>query len=100
MKVKRFPYRIDQGLPARITGLLRYLGLNYRSKQNRRESWWSKHEHQLYEILVDCKQAHRRLVKQYHPDLPYGDGKVCAFLNAVFQRIVKLFYRKGITICD
>lgn len=95
MTIKRYPYKIDRGIPYHITTLLKYLGVAYSQRRN----FWLRNEHQLPEILVDAKQAHRRLVRIYHPDKG-GDVKVCAFLNAVFQRIKLLFSRKGIQLCE
>jgi len=101
MTITRLKYRMQQGVPYQITEALKVFGLRYRRSRHysQRTGFWLAQEHQLHEILFDVKVAYKRLMKRVHPDKG-GCPKLCAYVNAVYDRIKLLYKRKGIQLCD
>jgi hypothetical protein len=99
MTIKRLTYRMQKGVPIRAPEALSVFGLKYNRPKHHlpRAGFWLAQEHQLYEILVDVKAAYKRLMKRVHPDKG-GCPKLCAYVNAVNDRITFLFKRKGIQL--
>lgn len=93
-------------LPHQVTTLLAELGLEFRTHRLKaaprrhlpRTSFWLKFESRLHVILVDAHRAYRKLAKRLHPDKPTGCASKFAYINAVWQRVKRIFRNKGIEL--
>jgi hypothetical protein len=65
-------------------------------QRGRCQSFWTRHEGELHEILAEAHSRYHALAKTIRPDLTENHGKAVA-LNATWQRVKALFARKGIT---
>ena len=105
MTVTRQNYRIGVRIPYNVIRALEELGLDYRRDENthyhrRQPSFWLREEANLHYILTDARAGWLRLMKTVHPDKIGGDTRLCAYVNAVWDRAEYLFRKKGITLCD
>ena len=64
-------------------------------RRGRCQSFWTRHESELHEILNEAHGRYHALAKEIRTDLTENHRKAVA-LNAVWQRVKTLFARKGI----
>lgn len=60
-------------------------------------SFWSRHEHELREVLVEAHDRYRALAKAMRTDLTENHEQAVA-LNVTWDRVQRLFARKGIAL--
>jgi len=66
-------------------------------QRGRCHSFWSRHEHELHEILAEAHERYRTLAKAIRPDLTENHEQAVA-LNVTWDRVRRLFARKGIAL--
>ena len=74
-------------------------GLNPHTQRRRRrcQSFWTRHESQLHEILVEAHDRYRARALEIRTDRTENHVEAVA-LNVTWQRVKRLFARKGIVM--
>lgn len=92
------------GKATTVQKLLARLGVS-RHKLYRRERdhvrlgcFWQRPESVLLEFLQTARSRWKTLLKEHHPDKTGGSLREAAELNVAWERVKKLFKRRGLTL--
>lgn len=60
--------------------------------------FWRRSESDLLECLETARNRWKKLIKEHHPDKTGGSLREAAELNIAWERVKKLFKRRGLTL--